>query len=124
MVELIVWKEGTDSQNLSECLLARGTLDPGQWDFYRSSWKRGDLMKVMPKRWHRYFKIPADRRVVRVRRLDFISAEKRLLTEPLKTASGEVVQRRRYALRLEGLKDIPVVTVRSLDKLLIDKEDM
>lgn len=88
----------------------------------------GDICKIQSKGWYKYFKdsIGDYRGVVRVRNIKR-RWQTDVLLEPLRDEFGNVIQRRRYAIDLSKLprrfKRKRVVTVNSLNGLLIDKDN-
>jgi hypothetical protein len=123
MVELLVNIEGNEPPRSVE--EQRKNLGNGE------QWKRcyfkGDVVKVLPKNWHKYFQLAENILVIRVRNLKFISPEKNILTESMRDGDGNIIARRRHYVDLKhskiwGWLDKRIVTVWNLDGLILDKE--
>ena len=93
-----------------------------------NSFDTGDIIKVQPPTWHKYFPLYDNTVVLRVRKIAWDHINKRMFTEPLRFDNGAIKYRRRYKINLEELKKRRkkpnkngLIKVLDLNGLLLDK---
>jgi len=126
-VDLIIWKDGPELIHRSLWQV----IPDGQGD-KTSQYSYGDIVKVEPKGWHVYFDISPQTFILHVKNIKYNNHYKFFLTKECRDIEGKIIMRRRHAVDMDKLqKKIArmikrkgdYIVVRSLDGLLIDKED-
>lgn len=91
----------------------------------RAFFRKGDIIKIHPPNWHKYFDVDFNKLTIRVKKMKWDHAIKRTFTEPLRDEDGKIVARRRYYIDLDTIKKKPnannVIKLRTINKLLRDK---
>ena len=91
----------------------------------------GDIVKVQPKGWNKYFIIPAQEFILHVKNLRYDNDTKFGFTKECRDKEGNIIASRRYALKMDKLqkkieraieRKESCVVIRSWRRLLIDKE--
>lgn len=116
MIELIVKRNGIGPYKKKE-------LDElgNSGSMVRRAYFKGDIIKCVPKNWHKYYDIPSDWMVIRVRCMKW-KHDRHVLTEPLWEGS-KVVSRRRNYIDVDKLPNKSIVTVWKLRNIIKDKEE-